>query len=138
MQQPSPSEETANLLARLSNRPGVQGTLILSRDTGTIVRSSGLVTEEEEAEGEVVPPGSSSGQTNGVDGAHKKKGTRRAEDVARLVWNFVQSAGTLVEELNGEADEAKLLRVRTKKNELVIVPGTSLEGLASNHPLTAV
>ena len=72
MQQPSPSEETANLLARLSNRPGVQGTLILSRDTGAIVRSSGLVTEAEEAEGEVVPPGSSGGQANGVDGEHKK------------------------------------------------------------------
>ncbi|KAK4507995.1 hypothetical protein PRZ48_001730 [Zasmidium cellare] len=122
MQQPSPSEETANLLARLSNRPGVQGTLILSRDTGTIVRSSGLVTEEEEVEGEVVPPGSSGGQTNGVDNEGKNKGTRKAEDVARLVWKFVQSAGTMVEELNGESDEAKLLRVRTKKNELVVVP----------------
>ncbi|KAF2172346.1 hypothetical protein M409DRAFT_17581 [Zasmidium cellare ATCC 36951] len=122
MQQPSPSEETANLLARLSNRPGVQGTLILSRDNGAIVRSSGLVTEEEEVEGDIVPPGSSGGQTNGVDGEVKKKGTRRAEDVAMLVWKFVQSAGTMVEELNGESDEAKLLRIRTKKNELVVVP----------------
>lgn len=138
MQQTSPSEETANLLARLSNRPGVQGTLILSRDNGTIVRSSGLVTEEEEVDGEVVPPGSSSGQTNGVDSTHKKKGTRRAEDVARLVWNFVQSSGTMVEELNGEADEAKLLRVRTKKNELVIVPGMWLGRSATSRALTAV
>ena len=29
----------------------------------------------------------------------------------------------MIEELNGENDEAKLLRVRTKKNELVVVPG---------------
>ena len=30
----------------------------------------------------------------------------------------------MVEELNGENDEAKLLRIRTKKNEVVVVPGT--------------
>jgi predicted regulator of Ras-like GTPase activity (Roadblock/LC7/MglB family) len=124
MQQPTPSEETASLLARLSQRPGVQGTLILSRDTGAIVRSSGLITDEEDGEGEAARP-TSSDPTNGTDGETTKnlKGTRRAEDVARLVWRFVQSAGTMIEELNGESDEAKLLRVRTKKNELVIVPG---------------
>ena len=32
----------------------------------------------------------------------------------------------MIEELNGENDEAKLLRIRTKKNELVIVPGEPL------------
>lgn len=123
MQQPTPSEETANLLARLSQRPGVQGTLILSRDTGAIVRSSGLLTDEEDADGDAVRP-TSSDPSNGTDGQVVKKGTRRAEDVARLVWRFVQSAGSMIEELNGESDEAKLLRIRTKKNELVIVPGT--------------
>ncbi|SMY24176.1 unnamed protein product [Zymoseptoria tritici ST99CH_1A5] len=119
MQQPTPPEETANLLARLSQRPGVQGTLILSRDTGAIVRSSGLITNED-GETEAARP-TSSDQVNG-DGEVKKKGTRNAEDVARLVWRFVQSAGTMIEELNGDSDEAKLLRIRTKTNELVIVP----------------
>jgi hypothetical protein len=121
MQQQTPSEETANLLARLSQRPGVQGTLILSRDTGAIVRSSGLITSED-GETEAARP-TSSDQTNGTDGEVKKKGTRNAEDVARSVWRFVQSAGVMIEELNGDSDEAKLLRIRTKKNELVIVPG---------------
>lgn len=119
MQQPLPSEETANLLARLSQRPGVQGTLILSRDTGAIVRSSGLITEEEEQGGD----GESTTAVNGADGELKAKGTRKAEDVARLVWKFIQSAGEMIEQLNGGSDEAKLLRVRTKKNELVVVPG---------------
>lgn len=117
MQQPSPSEETSALLARLSQRPGVQSTLILSRDTGAIVRSTGLITAEDIAEeGDSVPNG-----TADVDGK-KKKGTRNADDVARLVWNFVKSAGEMTEELNGESDEVKLLRLRTKKNELVVVP----------------
>lgn len=84
------------------------------------MRSSGLITNED-GETEAARP-TSSDQVNG-DGEVKKKGTRNAEDVARLVWRFVQSAGTMIEELNGDSDEAKLLRIRTKKNELVIVPG---------------
>jgi dynein light chain roadblock-type len=124
MQQPSPSVETENLLARLSQRPGVQSTLILSRDTGAIVRSTGLGTAEELAETQPTQPAAPNGTyaTEGEQAQPKKKGTREAEAVAALVWNFVKSAGTMIEELNGEHDEAKLLRVRTKKNEMVIVP----------------
>ena len=126
MQQLSPSEETQNLLARLSQRPGVQSTLILARDTGAIVRSSGLVTPEEIGEDGTAAVPTNGTYVNGSDGEVKKMGTRNAEEVARLVFNFVQSAVTLIEELNGENDEAKLLRVRTKKNELVVVPGITI------------
>ena len=42
-----------------------------------------------------------------------------------MVWAFLTAAGTLVDELDKE-DEVKLLRLRTRKNELVIVPGTYL------------
>ena len=63
---------------------------------------------------------------NGTEDEHKKKGTRNVEEVARLVYAFVRSAGDMVAELNGENDEAKLLRIRTKKNELVVVPGESI------------
>lgn len=123
MQQPSPSEETQSLLARLSQRPGVQSTLIISRDTGAIVQSSGLITADEIVEdgsANVVPNGD---YANGTDAEVKKRGTRKAEEVARLVYEFVKSAGSMIVELNGESDEAKLLRLRTKKNELVVVPG---------------
>ncbi len=124
MQQPSPSEETQNLLARLAQRPGVQSTLIIARDTGAIVRSSGLVTAEEIGEDGIAGAPANGNYVNGVDGEVKKKGTRKAEEVAQLVYVFVKNAGSMIEELNGETDEAKLLRVRTKKHELVIVPGT--------------
>ena len=122
MQQPPPSEETANLLARLSQRPGVQSTLILSRTDGAIVQSSGLITEEDEQQ-EGVTSTANGTYANGTDSdVQKKKGTRKAEDVARLVWNFVKNAGEMVQELNGDNDEAKLVRLRTKKNELLVVP----------------
>jgi dynein light chain roadblock-type len=121
MQQPTPSEETAALLARLSSRPGVRSTLILSRDTGAIVRSTGLLTAEdisEEAGGEASAPNG----IGGTDTEGTNKGTRNADAVARLVWNFVKNARETTEELNGETDEVKLLRLRTRKNELVVVP----------------
>ncbi|KAK0257779.1 hypothetical protein B0A54_10825 [Friedmanniomyces endolithicus] len=137
MQQLSPSAETEALLARLSQRPGVQSTLILSRETGAIVRSSGLITAEEleqenmaaaaTASATGAPPTTNSvGETNGTDSGDanstRKKGTRNAEDVARMVWEHVKCVGALVEELNGSHDEVKLLRVRTKRNEVVVVP----------------
>lgn len=102
------------MLARLSSRPGVQSTLILSRDDGAIVRSTGLLTAEEDTEVHV----------NGTADSYqpKKKGTRRADEVAALVMKYVQACAGLTEELNGEGDEVKLVRLRTKKNELVIVP----------------
>lgn len=130
MQQPTPtpSTETEALLARLSQRPGVQSTLILSRDTGAIVRSSGLITAEELGEDGSAP--TSNGTYANGEGEGKKKGTRRAEEVAALVWRFVRGAGEMAEELNGEGDESKLVRVRTKRNEVVVVPGMfgSVEG----------
>lgn len=53
----------------------------------------------------------------------KEGGLQSAEHVASLVWNFLKAAGGLVKDLDGQ-DEVKLLRLRTKNNELVIVPGT--------------
>lgn len=54
-----------------------------------------------------------------------QSGLRNAEDVARLVWGFFGAAGGMVEEMMGAEDEVKLLRLRTRRNELVIVPGMS-------------
>jgi dynein light chain roadblock-type len=131
MQQTTPSEETQNLLARLSQRPGVQSTLILARDTGAIVRASGLITREEIGDDGTAP--TNGAYVNGTEGEIKKKGTRKAEEVAQLVYKFVKSAASMIEELNGENDESKLLRVRTKKNELVVVPGRMRRSLEVKH-----
>lgn len=129
MQQPSPSEETQALLTRLASRQGVQSTLILSRDTGAIVRSTGLFTSEDEVAADNAPAAPTSGtHMNGSSGQDeenkpKKKGTRNAEEVAAAVWRHMKGAGGMIEALNGEGDEPKLVRVRSRKNELVVVPG---------------
>ena len=130
MQHP-PSAESESLLARLSARPGVQSTLILSRTTGAIVRSSGLLTDSDStstSDSDPVLPTAPSDpvlptapSNPAVVVVTKKAGTRHAEEVAHLVWTFVQAAGNMVEGMNGEGDEAKLVRLRTKRNEVVVV-----------------
>lgn len=47
-----------------------------------------------------------------------------AEDVARMVFAFVASAKAFTEGIE-KSDEVKLLRLRTRKNEIIIAPGMS-------------
>ena len=47
-----------------------------------------------------------------------------AESVAKMVFVFVSSATGLVTELDG-GNDVQLLRLRTRKYEMVIVPGMS-------------
>ncbi|KAF2237809.1 hypothetical protein EV356DRAFT_529727 [Viridothelium virens] len=116
-------DDTLALLTRLSQKPGVQSTLVLSRDTGAIVRTSGLTSNSISANPNSTQPSSSEDSTELLsNGAGRQAtGIHSAEDVARLVYHFVGAAGSMIHELD-ESDEAKLVRVRTKKNELVIVP----------------
>ena len=109
-------------MTRLSQKPGVQSTLILSRETGAIVRTSGLVSKSNSANPNSTLPASATDETlDSYTNGKLSGGLQSAEDVARLVLEFVTAAGTMVDSLDHE-DELRLLRLRTKKNELVIVP----------------
>ena len=47
-----------------------------------------------------------------------------AEHVAEVVWKFAKAAGDMLQELTASPDDdVKLLRIRSKNRELVIVPG---------------
>ena len=56
-----------------------------------------------------------------------KKGNS-AEEVARMVFAFVAGAVAFTEGID-KWDEVKLLRLRTRKNEIVIVPGMSFTAI---------
>lgn len=140
-------EETTRLLTRLAQKPGVSSTLILSRSSGAVVQASGLLSTNIESSNSnssdinVAPdPNLSStraSQTdrevalNGLneDTNKQKTGTREAEQVAKLVWNFFRHAGETVEGMFGSGtegdgeDELRLVRLRTRKSEVVVVPG---------------
>ena len=115
-------DESLALLTRLSQKPGVQSTLILSRENGAIVRTSGLISKSSSANPNSTLPASSETSHDNFANVRKQSGIHSAEDVAGMVWSFLGAAGNLVDELDRE-DEVRLLRLRTKKNELVIVPG---------------
>lgn len=113
------AEDTFSHLTRLSQKPGVRGTLILSRETGAIVRATGLIARDDPIDSDGALPAASHDTKQ-----EQEKGAQSAEDIARIVWNFAKVAGDMLQELNGPADdEMKLLRIRSKKKELVIVPG---------------
>lgn len=112
----------------MASKPGVEYTLILSKTDGSIIRSS---SHSASARASAL---SASGSGNG-SGDERQKGTinydmdttetaaqKNIEDVARTVFSFMSAAGALVEDMDPE-DDLKLLRLRTRKNEIVIVPG---------------
>lgn len=115
-------DETLAHLVRISQKPGVQSTLILSRENGAIVRTTGLISSSSSANPNSTLPASNETVPESYTSGKKEGGIHSAEDVASKVWTFLTAAGSLVEGLY-EEDEVKLLRLRTKKNELVIIPG---------------
>ncbi|KAI9786389.1 MAG: hypothetical protein M1839_006849 [Geoglossum umbratile] len=126
---PTADLDPAALLTRLSQKPGVQSTLILDRRTGAIVRSSGLLSSSSSTNNNAsaLPTSDTVAMMLGSEGptaatSRTTKVQATAEEYAGMVWGFVQAAGGLIRGLDGE-DDMKLLRLRTKKHELVIVPG---------------
>ncbi|KAI1300439.1 hypothetical protein F5Y03DRAFT_397157 [Xylaria venustula] len=117
-------------LHRLSKKPGVRAWLMLDRSNGAVLKTNGEVAT-------VRPAKSSSGTNNtGVSpslptptggsfstdvNTNTNNESLAAQELASMVWSFLSSAGSLVDEIDGE-DELKLLRLRTKKQEFVIVP----------------
>ncbi|EAQ89874.1 hypothetical protein F5144DRAFT_316504 [Chaetomium tenue] len=114
---PDALEET---LGRLSKKAGVRATIALDRASGAILKTSGQVGSIRTAKpsGSSVPAAGSFANESDGGSANHDQGT---EELASMVWNFVNTAGGLVQELDTE-DEVKLLRLRTKKQEFVIVP----------------
>lgn len=119
-------------LSRLASKPGVQATLILSKTDGAIIRSTGLATSMSTSRFDTPQLGN---PTSGTDSSHpvlfdEKAGygiqrddeKHSAEEVAKMAFSLVSAAAVLAKGLE-EGDEAQLLRLRTRKYEIVIVPG---------------
>ncbi|MCJ1348884.1 hypothetical protein MMC31_007117, partial [Peltigera leucophlebia] len=128
---------TLDNLSRLTAKPGVQSTLILSKTDGSIIRTTGLLADPSSPPGlsSSRPASSSDGAaaitttdtaSSHADGTHaeayyevidandENNNEKRAEDVAKMVFSFVSSAGGLVQGMD-KGDELKLLRMRTRK-----------------------
>lgn len=128
---------TLENLSRLASKPGVQSTLILSKSDGSIIRSTGLLAATSSSTSQDLAVGngtSRNGSAEPVDpmrsGTEYPDNTEddakgnSAEDIARMAFTFAAEAKAFTEGMDG-SDEVKLLRLRTRKNEIVIVPGMS-------------
>jgi dynein light chain roadblock-type len=126
-------------LGRLTKKSGVKATIVLDRHTGSILKTSGQIASIRTAK---IANGSGTGASFAADEIPgQETELQGAKALAALVWSFVSTAGSLVQEIDTEVglicaprpgfnlltvvllqDELKLLRLRTKKQELVVVP----------------
>lgn len=100
---------------------------------GAIIRATGLLFSEEPSSGDGVGPrrpenGNHAGLIENLDEksgyASEERGAQKsAEDVAKMVFNFISTASGLVNDLDKD-DDLQLVRLRTKGSEIVMVPGT--------------
>ena len=131
---------TLDNLSRLASKPGVQSTLILSKSDGSIIRSTGLLASSTSPSSspQDSPVGNGTSQNGSGPGADATRSGAEysgdgnieargntAEEVARMVFAFVAGAKAFAEGMD-KSDEVRLLRLRTRKNEIVIVPGRVL------------
>jgi len=125
-------------LTHLTSNPSVRATLVLAHATGSIIHSSGFPADSPPFDD---APSASLPARLGVDPdaetherAARSGDLKSAREVATAVWTFFERAGTMVEEMmvtesNGaekrshEEEEIKLLRLRLRRMEFVIVPG---------------
>jgi hypothetical protein len=155
------SEQVANTLQALTNRPGVESTLILSRKDGSIIKVAGILDEPSEH----LSPTSATAEASAATSmesrdasdeamAHAGTGPTRAERLASDIFLFVTAASylatslestapsnantiyknnngyghpqkgktTAMPELEVELNPVQLLRMRSKKHEIVIFP----------------
>lgn len=87
------------------------------------MRTSGLISTSSSASTNgTLPVDSDETLSDNYANGRTESGMQSAEEVASAVWKFFGAAGSLIDGLDKD-DDLRLLRLRTKKNELVIVPG---------------
>ncbi|MCJ1336687.1 hypothetical protein MMC09_001965 [Bachmanniomyces sp. S44760] len=109
-------------LTRLAAKPGVRATLILSKADGAIIRSTGMFSDVPSTDYSASEtPASSDGPVT-VEQSQQVEGKGfNAQDMAKKVFRFVAAAEELANGVR-DSEEVKLLRLRTKNHEMVIVP----------------
>jgi dynein light chain roadblock-type len=108
------------LLTRLSSKPSVDSLLVLARDTGAIIRSTGPLLR-------------SASTTSQEYAAAVYKYVQASEELAATLEGIDGGVmgGVVVEKDRRESgaevetvrDDVRLLRFRTRRRELVVVPG---------------
>ncbi|CCX04778.1 hypothetical protein FPQ18DRAFT_400545 [Pyronema domesticum] len=111
--------ELSAILSRLSGKQSVQSLLILARDTGAIIRATGAITRPTSPDHPLAAEYASAVYRY-VKASEELVGA--LENIDGGVMGGVAREKTDGEEDNGERDDMRLLRIRTRRRELVVVP----------------
>ncbi|KAM3534676.1 hypothetical protein MY4038_002088 [Beauveria bassiana] len=104
-------------LSRLSKKPGVKASIVIDRASGSILKTSGDVS----VLGTTLSRTASTAASFSNEPAAAEESTSKGiDDFAAMIWKFVNNSGAMVEEMDKD-DELRLLRLRTRKHEIVIV-----------------
>jgi hypothetical protein len=95
-------------LGRLSKKAGVLATIVLDRTSGSILKTTGTLSlaRTSNATGVVPALNTPSAATDEAPGER-----RGVDEMALMVWNFVNAAGGLVQGLDAEVIRFKLSKV---------------------------
>ncbi|KAI2604797.1 uncharacterized protein GGS25DRAFT_524288 [Hypoxylon fragiforme] len=117
------AESIEEMLHRLSKKPGVKAWLMLDRTNGSVLKTNGQISMIRPARSisKASLPSPTGGSFSTDVNMNTNNETQAAQELASMIWSFLSTAGSLVDEIDSE-DELKLLRLRTKKQEFVIVP----------------
>ncbi|KAI1100857.1 hypothetical protein F4804DRAFT_317730 [Jackrogersella minutella] len=117
------TESIEEALHRLSKKPGVKAWLMLDQTNGAVLKTNGQISAVRPARpiNKTSLPSPTGGSFSTDVNVNTHNETQAAQELASMVWSFLSTAGSLVDEIDSE-DELKLLRLRTKKQEIVIVP----------------
>ncbi|POS88271.1 hypothetical protein EPUL_000893, partial [Erysiphe pulchra] len=102
-------------MQRLSSKSSVIATIAIDRKTSTILASSGQTGVFQFSKATTNAPALNS--SNGTPPLP----TSNVSEFAVKIWDYVNNTSKMILDIDQE-DDLKLLRVRTKKYELVIVP----------------
>ncbi|MCJ1434233.1 hypothetical protein MMC27_003600 [Xylographa pallens] len=128
-----PPSSTLENLSRLASKPGVQSTLVLSRADGAIIQATGFTMNGTTSAANEIsvhqPAESRTGLSESADGKieYARDGiesSKTAEEVAKMIFQFVSTTTGLVNDLE-EGDDVQLVRLRTRKSEIVVVPDSA-------------
>ena len=84
-------------LNRLSKKAGVKASLVLDRNTGAILKTSGQTDALRTAKSRKSSTAASFSNETPVDDESESKGI---DDFAGMIWNFVKNSGNMIHELD--------------------------------------
>ncbi|KAI1464603.1 uncharacterized protein F4812DRAFT_442755, partial [Daldinia caldariorum] len=111
-EQASPSVNTESIdeaLHRLSKKPGVKAWLMLDRVNGAVLKTNGQISTIRPArsiENKNSLPSPTSGSFSADVSTSTDNETQAAQELAGLVWGFLTTAGSLVDEIDSEVGKS--------------------------------